>query len=223
MLSINNTPVLSAAITMPRVGVWMADVEIDADTAPTGTVTLSSDAGPSWRGTVIDGAVSLGTWRGRLVGGAGGLRRDLPALAYQNPNLGDVLADALRESGETLSPAASSLASTRTALWHRIAGPAARTVAAVAATQTWPWRVLDDGSVWMGVETFDAADVADIDVLGVDTIEQRYQLGGEVFALRPGTTQLLRTAEGDVGVQLDTVLLRVDGETVTAVAWGVRG
>ena len=93
MLTLNDSPILSASVLMPRVGVWTADLEVDTDTAPTGTVVLSSDAGPSWRGTVISGAVTLGTWRGRLVGGAGGLRKNLGPLAYQSPTLGDVLVD----------------------------------------------------------------------------------------------------------------------------------
>ena len=223
MLSLNSSPVLAASILMPRVGVWTADLEVDTDTAPTGTVTLASDAGPSWRGTVISGAMHLGTWRGRLVGGVGGLRRDLGPLAYQSPTLGDVLADVLRESGETLSTTAASLANTSARLWHRVAGPAARTVEAVARAQGWPWRVLDDGAVWMGAESWDAVAGEDIDVLGYDPTEERYELGGEVFGLRPGATVLLRTAEGDTGVQVDSVLLRLDGELVTAAVWGFRG
>lgn len=223
MLTLNSSPILSASVLMPRVGVWTADLEVDTDTAPTGTVVLSSDAGPSWRGTVISGAVTLGTWRGRLVGGAGGLRRNVGPLAYQNPTLGDVLADALREAGETLSAASGSLAQSTTALWHRIAGPAAQTVRDVARAQGWPWRVLDDGSVWMGPETWDAAEAAELEVLAPDPIEERYAVSGDVFGLRPGTTVLLRGPEGDVGVQVDTVLLRVALAQATATVWGFRG
>lgn len=223
MLTLNDSPVLSATVVMPRVGVWTADIELDADTALTGTVVLASDAGPSWRGTVVSGALHLGTWRGRLVGGAGGLRRPIGPTAYQNPTLGDVLADALREAGETLASSSASLAQSTSALWHRIAAPASRTVDAVARAQGWPWRVLDDGAVWMGPETWDPADVADIEVLGFDPVEERYTVGGEVFGLRPGTTVLLRAPEGDVGVQVDSVLLRLDGAQVTASVWGFRG
>lgn len=223
MLTLNSRPILSASVLMPRVGVWTADLEVDTDTAPTGTVVLSSDAGPSWLGTVISGAVTLGTWRGRLVGGAGGLRRNLGPLAYQNPTLGDVLADALREAGETLSAASGSLAQSTTALWHRIAGPAAQTVRDVARAQGWPWRVLDDGAVWMGPESWDAADAAELEVLAPDPIEERYTVSGDVFGIRPGATVLLRGSEGDVGVQVDTVLLRVAGAQATATVWGFRG
>ncbi len=223
MLTLNGSPILSASVLMPRVGVWTADIELDSDTAPTGTVTLSSDAGPSWLGTVISGAVTLGTWRGRLVGGAGGLRRNLGPLAYQNPTLGDVLADALREAGETLSAASGSLAQSTTALWHRIAGPAAQTVRDVARAQGWPWRVLDDGAVWMGPESWDAADAAELEVLAPDPIGERYTVSGDVFGIRPGTIVLLRGPEGDVGVQVDTVLLRVARAQATATVWGFRG
>ena len=124
---------------------------------------------------------------------------------------------------EAAKAASGSLAQSTMALWHRIAGPAAQTVRDVARAQGWPWRVLDDGSVWMGPETWDAAEAAELEVLAPDHIEERYAVSGDVFGLRPGTTVLLRGPEGDVGVQVDTVLLRVALAQATATVWGFRG
>lgn len=217
-LTLNSLPVLVATITAPRVGVWVADLEVATETAPSGRVTLAPEAGAPWSGTVVAGGLHAGTWRGRVVGGAGGLRGELGATSYRSGTLQDVLADAVREAGETLAEGVD-LSGWSFALYLRLGRTAARTVADVARAAGVPWRVTRAGAVWAGAETWPAATVADLSVVGEEPREGRYELAGGSLALDPGTAVTLPLAAGPTAVQVDSALHRVSGEEITSTVW----
>jgi hypothetical protein len=219
MISLNGTALVSLVLRLPFVGVWTADVEVPATTAPTGAVVLTADTGETFHGTVIAGGLAAGVWRGVVVGGAGGLRRDLAATHYQNATLADVLADALAEAGETRSAGGADLTASAVARWTRRAAPAARTVADVARAAGAPWRVLADGSVWVGSDAWDDLALGDVTVVQEDRANGRYALTGETFSLRPGVVVLLRLADEDLGVRVGDVVHRLGLEGLTSSAW----
>ena len=175
--TLNNRPVAALTLTVPRVGLWVADVALVDDLALTGAVTLVVD-GRERRGFVHRGGVESGRWRGRIVGGAGGLHSILGPGAFADTTLAVVLEETLREAGETLAPVSGDLTAT-VARWARVAAPAHHTVADVARAAGYAWRVLDDGTVWVGAETWSPLTLgADLDVIEHDPATGRYELGG---------------------------------------------
>ena len=132
MISLDGTALVSLVLRLPFVGVWTADVEVPATTAPVGAVTLTADTGETFRGAVLSGGLSAGVWRGVLVGGAGGLRRALDPTHYHGATAADVVLDALSLAGEARAPGGADLSAIALQRWVRRAQSAARTVADVA-------------------------------------------------------------------------------------------
>lgn len=206
MTTLNNLPLLSLSLVIPRLGAWTADVEVDSDTDVTGAVTLDLE-GRVWRGTVVRGAVAYGRWSGRIVGGAGGLAGELPPVALAGTTLRAVLEEALRASGETIAPSAAAL-DVAVARWHRTRATGDIAVAEVARTAGMPWRVLADGTVWVGAETWATITVRDVDVMGREPVTGCTELAGDAaLDLAPGRTV---TLDGYV-VRIGAVTHRLDG------------
>lgn len=210
--------ILRAHFTLPLAGVWSCDLDVDTDSEITGAVTLEVDGVETWRGTVVDGAVTHGLWRGRIVGGAAGLRSTLPATAYRDATRADVVRDALAEAGESISAASGDL-SAAIARFHRAEGAAARAIDATATALGYGWRVLDDGTVWLGAETWPAAPEADVTLLDSDPRERHYTLGGDVLGIRPGQLLQVRDEAADVFVRCGAVRLVVEPDAFTATVW----
>ena len=210
--------ILRAVVLLPLAGVWSCDLDVDTDDELAGAVTIEVDGAVAFRGTVIEGAVTHGLWRGRVVGGAAGLRRALPALAYLDATRADVVRDALAEAGETLSSTSGSLAAA-VARFHRAEGAAARAIDATAAALGYGWRVLADGTVWLGAEAWPDAPEADVTLLDSDPRERRYSLGGDVLGIRPGTLLQVQDEASATFVRCGNVRLDVEPGAFTATVW----
>jgi len=197
--TLNGYPVAALTLTVPRVGVWTADVELVDAPALVGAVELVVD-GRTRRGTVHRGGVESERWSGRLVGGAGGLHSLLGPAAYADTTLAVVLGETLRDAGEALAATSGELTAT-VARWARVAGPTHHTVADVARAAGYAWRVLDDGTVWTGPEAWAPVTLGgDLDVIEHAPATGRYELGGaSAQAIDPGTTIPLDGASVRVG------------------------
>ena len=189
-ITLDGARVTLCALTIPRVGAWVADLDVDSAEAITGRVSLVID-GATWSGTVARGGLVAGSWRGRIVGGAGGLSGTLGAVAQRGSTLGTVLADALLGAGETLSGDAHDLGALAN-LWHRIAGPASTAVADVARAAGYAWRTLADGSVWLGADTWATyTPTGAVDVIDEAPEAGRLVLAGDTLGVLPGVTLTL--------------------------------
>lgn len=156
LLSLGDSPVLSGSITRPLRGAWSADLEVDADAAPTGTLTLSG-ASLSLVGTVVTSQSWNDRQRCRIVGGKGGMTRTLGPAWFRATTLRTVVQATLAAAGESLSPTsdASTLA-LPVAAWARLRSTAAaslETLLAVYAPAAL-WRVLPDGTIYVGPVTW---------------------------------------------------------------------
>jgi len=155
----NGKTVLTAEITEPRTGAWHADITLDA-TELTSPVALSIE-GVAFAGTVLRSGVHGGRFGARVVGGKGGLSVELVAKNYSTVSgtkLSVVLADILRECGETLSASAESAVTGRTLTkWHRSAGPASHALVRLLDAAGAVFRVLRDGTIWVGAQTYPEA------------------------------------------------------------------
>lgn len=210
--TLNGCAVAVCSVLLPRIGVWTADVDVDAAEVPAGPATLVLAGRLTLSGTVTRGGSEAERWRGRIVGGAGGLERVVPAVAQQGGTFGLSLADVAARAGEQLSVGMDDLSGT-TPIWHRIAAPAAHAVADVARAAGCAWRVLPDGTVWMGQETWPLVSPA-VDVIDWRPDLGRLELAGDVLGILPGQT--LR-ARSDLTVRVGCVEHRATGDALRTV------
>lgn len=151
--------VRSGRIDVPRQGVWTAYLRLDAPSVPVGSVQLVWDGvSVPWRGMIVPGRAGLVSPRGAVdlvvVGGAGGLSRTLAGQSYRNTSARVVLEQLLGAASERLSPAAlPSVVGRLVTRWSRASGPAGAQLAALASELAVTWRVLVDGTVWLGLES----------------------------------------------------------------------
>jgi hypothetical protein len=150
--TLNGKDLLSATITEPRTGVWTAVVDVDADEAITGTVTIVIDT-VTWIGTVAKGSLNAGRFHAQVVGGAGKLATVLPAKYYLGAPISVVLQDLMLGTGETLSDVVDDIVRTYTvARWARPLGKASAAIKQCAEEMGLVWRVQREGQIWLGAE-----------------------------------------------------------------------
>lgn len=218
LLSIGSRPALAAVVRFPRRGAWTAALDLDATTPPSGLVSIACDGAAPLVGTVIRSALDGSVSRLLVVGGAGGLRASLGAMAFQSGTLGDVLSATLREAGETLSSTSATLADRAMVRWHRHEGPAANAVGSLAASSAMTWRVLRDGTVWLGVDAFDDAADAERSTLSRDPALGAWVWSCDAIDALPGARVRLSDDAADAYVRLGEVVYTLDDERLTASA-----
>ncbi|HUB09466.1 MAG TPA: hypothetical protein VMB50_20850 [Myxococcales bacterium] len=208
---------LRARIGIPRVGVWHADVALDTDDPSAiqddQAVELILDNGRlTLQGAVRRASVAYGTTLARLVGGAGGLPQPVPAKAFAQVSLQAVLQDTLQAIGEQLSGSADpNTLALFLSSWTREGTAAYRAVAALAAEAGVPWRLLQDGSLWLGPETWPSSSVKHYEVLSWDPADSRAEMSSDDPGLWPGTTW--------EGGQVSYVEHRIDPDKLRTKVW----
>jgi hypothetical protein len=163
----NDLQVARARIPMSRVGAWGADLDVIADDALafTGAVELRSEDGvlelngTVWTppgGAARAGLTGSGRVRVRVVGGAGGLGVRCPAAAWTFAPLLLPLTAVLAAGGEMASSTiAAGVLDFHFPRWTLQAGTEVRAaIAMLAARAGVIWRVLPDGSIWLGTDAF---------------------------------------------------------------------
>lgn len=216
-LTLDGLAVLRATITHPRMGAWVADVEVDTGDDLGGAVVLAAADGTTWSGTIVRGALVAGVWRGRIVGGAGGLGQVIAARAYRGAVLRTVLEDALLDAGETPDPGSAGL-DVVAGLWQRTRGEAHRTVADVARAAGMVWRVTREGRVWVGEDGWEAID-GQFETLAHDPAARRIVVAGEVQGLTPGRTIQTLDDGQELARRIDSVEISVEAEATRATVW----
>jgi hypothetical protein len=193
-LQLNGIDVLDGVLQMPRIGRWTADLRIDSATVPSGSVTLtSSDGTLSLRGAVRRGGEYTEVGHVYLVGGTGGLEGETAPVYYRSVTLQTPLTALLQSLGETLSPTSDATAlNTFLPRWTREKGPGGPALARLADAAGVGWRVLDDGTVWLGRDAFADAGVGEdeYELLEDRPAEFRVLIATEQIPskIRPGTT-----------------------------------
>lgn len=193
-LTVNGFSCIRGRVVLPLTGTWVADVVSDPESAsgtfpnPGASVTMSM-GGQSFQGAVRRASNPFGTTFARLIGGAGGLPTVIPALAYQNTTVRQVFSDLLGACGETMaSNSDQALLNTTLAFWVRLAGPGWLAMNNLVKTVTpGTWRVLPNGTVWLGVDQYPNTDVGSFELLSYLPQELRAEIYMDNPTLQPGT------------------------------------
>ena len=165
LVTANGFDAIETRLTVPRTGAWHADLIVDNPTALTGQVTLVIDANDGSPQTLIGTAIPartgafVDTAHVRVIAGAGGLGASATPKHYNGVSVSVVLGDLLAAAGETLSSTADqTVLSTGLDAFTATAAPIGTliTLLLAAAAPGASWRMLADGTLWVGTDTFPA-------------------------------------------------------------------
>lgn len=217
---VNGIGVIEGSISMPRVGRWTADVTLDDGVAPTGEVTVTSGDGKlNLKGTVRRGGSYVEVGHVHLVAGHGGLENTVEPVYYRSVTLGTPLRALLGSVGEVLSSTTDAgVLNKFLERWTREKGPGGPSLSRLADAAGATWRVLDDGAVWLGTDTFPDSGVTEdtYELLSESPAEFRATLATEQIpsGIRPGTSFR--------GSQVAFVEYRVARTALTTQVWYER-
>lgn len=197
-LTIDNRAVIQGRLQLPARGPWWGEFTLDANEAleQGQRVTVRSATGFELVATVQKCEVVYGVPQVRIIGGRGGLNRTVAAQWHTGPGLTarTVLTSWADAAGEQLSGTiASELLSRSVARWVRAKGRSIDALDALADALGVNWRVLPDGTVWLGVEQS-----AEVEAFEHDVVARRVATGCVELVVDAPAAQLLpgRTFEG---------------------------
>jgi hypothetical protein len=183
---------------MPLTGTWVSDLTIDPASSSAQIPAVGNqmsiaigENGFSLQGTILRINNAFETVFVRLVGGGGGLYRTVAAKSYQSATFGQVLNDLLNQVGESLStmtPAA--ITNISLPFWTVPVSPMFQAmanlilVARVMTSTEVNWRVLPDGTVFVGVEAWPQSSMASFDLYSWPPNE----LKATIFSVDPRVT-----------------------------------
>ena len=214
--------VVRGRIHVPQRGAWFAELVLDTPKAPNGKVTIAAGGGLSLAGSVMQpSGVFLDAAHVRVVGGAGGLGKTVPPSAYQVALLRDPLNAVMSATGESLSSAVDGgLLATSLASWTINSCSGARAIAELcyaasqALGQPVGWRTLQDGTIWLGVESWPSQGLPQ----GAELLEQapaegRYIIGVDTPSLLPGVHLT------DIDANVLAVDHWIEADRIRTIAW----
>lgn len=175
---------------LARQGVWTADCVVDTPDKVEGPVRLELARGALvLRGTVVPSRTGVFAESAvvRVLGGAGRMAEEVPPKFFRGATV-RIIADAILSAvGEQLSPTSSPKVTGRQLDGYaHIRQPAAAALSLLCGRVGAIWRVLPDGTVWIGTETWPAASDPG-DLLREDPGLQQSLYGTEAPSLLPGT------------------------------------
>lgn len=194
LVTLQQLPVLGARLTRPVMGAWVANLEVDYQDATElfdGLLELK-DEKVTYKGTALSAGIVSGVARLNVIGGRGGLVEDTTVQHFRDVTVRTLVQALLSTVGEALD-----VSSTRAPLerrlpaWSFAAERSSVALSTLADKVGATWRVLPNGNVWFGTDTFAAASdelVASLLELDRDDAAGYVLLGSESLELGPGVT-----------------------------------
>lgn len=197
LVTANNISVISGIISMPLSGIWSADLVIDKNDASNfeeGTKITISSQGTNFVGTVVKGRSGdfLEAVHIKVIGGAAGMSNSSAPRSYVQPHafVRDVLGGLTKDSGETLdSTTDSSFLSTNITAWAVTKVPVSRALTYLIELidPTMSWRILLNGNLWVGNESWPNLD-GQFFIMEQNPANKTTVLGVEYPFVYPGVT-----------------------------------
>jgi hypothetical protein len=226
LVTLGGFDVIEADLQIPRYGVWTVDAVVDSKDAtqlqpgaqvalqvngPNGSLTMKCTPLPS------RSAVFLDTIRLRLAAGAAGMSTIAKPAYYSSGKVTDVVAGLLKTAGETISGTAdptvlAALIQRYTVFGHPVGIAIAALVRAVTPAGT-AWRMLADGTFWMGPESWPDSGISASAYVVMDQLpqENRQLLGIDSPIALPGTTI--------AGAKVSAVHTKIRDDKIRSLLW----
>lgn len=157
-IALNGIPTLSGKVFEPRVGTWWAEVQVSGDEVPSGQVRLDFLGELEFIGTVksVRSAVDSELVTVRIEGGSGRLDELwLGPKHFRDVDLGTLIRDLTQRTGDTVDESVSgAVLGARVKFWTRPRTIGDAYLGSIAAEAGAAWRVLRNGNLWMGAETW---------------------------------------------------------------------
>lgn len=190
LITLNEYPIMSAEIRMPRVGVCNGDIVIDTIDEISGPVTIKTDDGKfSLKGTAFRAGQFTDHVRVRFVAGSGGLNNKIAPKAFDGYTVRSILSDILAKCGETLSTTADkTLLSLFIQKWVRLGSTGKEAVNAILEdVKAEGWRILPDGTFYAtSKELWPAVSDNQFDLIHWNRSEGWADIGSEQPFVFPG-------------------------------------
>lgn len=188
---INNLNVFEAEIFIPRIGVWHGVFSVDSNTPLVGTAKVQFGSQTLVGTFDRTGQSDTGRVRARIVGGTNKLSSILNPKGYLGVPLRIPLNDALSDASEKLSNLSdASVLSYQLPAFSRMqvsAGTVIRSLMSIAPG-TPAWRMLLDGSVWVGYEQWATNKTIDYRLISTEPERGRITISSIDPTILPGTS-----------------------------------
>jgi hypothetical protein len=219
LVTANGVSVLGGSILMPLVGVWTADLVVDRADSLTAGASVSIEAdGFTLKGTIAPERAGefLDATHVRVIGGKGGLAKTAQPRSYAQPGayVRDVLNGLAQDSGETFATTTdAAFLATNLVAWAVMAVPVSQAMATLlqVVAPDLSWRILPDGTLWIGSESWTSSGVQ-FEILEQDPTHGQYELGVESPSIAPGVEL------ADVG-KVSRVEHRIGDDGVRSHVW----
>lgn len=219
-LSLNGADLKRATIVIPRNGAWTADLEhINDPTVAAGDAVSLIFGSQTFVGTVVrlqsNQAPGFDT---RIVGGADGLSTLLDPAQFRSPTARNVIDAAMMAGGETLSATSDTAAMLAPlAFWERPQRTLGQELDAITAALALEWRVLLDGTVWIGSPAWTASSLesSDYEVLELNADRGLLFIAAEDPTVLPGQTL--------EGIRVGQVIHRIEPQSTRTEIYADHG
>ncbi len=217
LVTLNDFFGVDLRLCLPRVGVWHADISVDvagqsADFS--GPLTLNVD-GNTFTCSRRRGGVTADVAVMRLVGGAGGLATVATPKGYTSVTAQVVLNDLMAQAGETLSTTIDpALLGAAWSAWSTHAWPVGAVLAELVSRLGADviWRVLPDGTVWLGRESWSTVKPSVLMTKVDDRLSKAHLHLLDGALVMPGSTWS--------GVKVDNAIVTTfDGDRLNEEVW----
>jgi hypothetical protein len=220
LLSVNDLPVISASIRMPRVGVASGDLVVDSETDPSGTVTLRTDDGKfSLVGQIFRGGQFVQHGRYRFVAGTGTLDQPVPPKAFDGYTVRSMLVDVLAACGISISKTADERLLTQfMQRWARLGG-SGKSAVEVLLRQCGAdgWRILPDGTFYATLsEPWPPIESDQFDLISWNRSEGWAIVGSEQPFIFPG--QAIKMDDGSIQ-KISVVNQLIESDSIRALIY----
>lgn len=212
-MHVNGVPCTDFRVTLPRQGVWVANVELSENVLLRGSVTCSLGYGAM---RLTGTARYAGNYQGRarltVVAGAGGLQLPIAPKHYRAVTTQMLLTDWLGQAGETLATTsdADEMARGHTN-WVVLGGSLGESLQAYLDLRPgYSWRMLTGGELWLGKDSFPPGrwNGQPLDITPEDN---RGTFDFDVPSLIPGTMWM--------GQPVSVIEYHVSGDSKSATVW----
>lgn len=150
MLTINETPIISAQITLPNEGAWTALVRTSEE-IPLGRIVLADTESGPWSGTVTRTGGAGGVYSCQVVGGAGQVSSAIEGQHFRSLPVSAILAALASPLFESPSPLSDpAVVGSVLSFFSVTSGRLSDALSDLAASAGATWRIGQDGGVWLG-------------------------------------------------------------------------